>query len=117
MYTVQECRKQAKELGCHHLPQLLQVKFTDSEIKFVPDTSDIHAEIKTKATPVVSIIDSSPRSASLCSVILYKSNMLINIHACIAIHQIMNVICILGTRTWLAAYKTTDGLYSESLLC
>ena len=54
MYTVQECRKQAEELGSHHLSQLLQVEFTDAEMKFVPDTSDVHAEIKAKATPVVS---------------------------------------------------------------
>ena len=59
MYTVQECRKQAEELGSHHLSQLLQVEFTDAEIKFVPDTSDVHAEIKAKAAPVVSISNSS----------------------------------------------------------
>ena len=59
MYTVQECRKQAEELGSHHLSQLLQVEFTDAEMKFVPDTSDVHAEIKAKAAPVVSISNSS----------------------------------------------------------
>ena len=58
MYTVQECKKQVEELGSHHLSQLLQVEFTDAEIKFVPDTSDVHAEIKAKAAPVVSISNS-----------------------------------------------------------
>ena len=54
-YTIQECKKQAKELGYHHPPSLLQVEFADSEIKFVPNVSGLHAvQIEAKTTPVVS---------------------------------------------------------------
>ena len=53
--TIQECKKQAKELGYHHPPSLLQVEFADSEIKFVPNVSGLHAvQIEEKTTPVVS---------------------------------------------------------------